>query len=244
MLDIGWPELLLVAIVMILVVGPKDLPPMLRAFGKTIKKYRGMATDFKNQFNDALDESELDELRQAASDVKNLNPTSKLKDAMNPFKEAGDEIKASYNDAIKDTPVAPVKAWAPKAEEISEAARSVGKDYKAPVKAVAKTAAKKTAAAKTAKSAAAKKTTAARAAAAKPAAKVAPTAKAPAAKAPAAKTATTKTAAKAPARKPATAKAASPAKKPVTAKKATGPKTTAPKTPIKKAAAPKADSKG
>ena len=244
MLDIGWPELLLVAIVMILVVGPKDLPPMLRAFGKTIKKYRGMATDFKNQFNDALDESELDELRQAASDVKNLNPTSKLKDAMNPFKEAGDEIKASYNDAIKDTPVAPVKAWTPKAEEISEAARSVGKDYKAPVKAVAKTATKKTAAAETAKSAAAKKTTAARAAAAKPAAKVAPTAKAPAAKAPAAKTATTKTAAKAPARKPATAKAASPAKKPVTAKKATGPKTTAPKTPIKKAAAPKADSKG
>lgn len=238
MLDIGWPELLLVAIVMILVVGPKDLPPMLRAFGKTIKKYRGMATDFKNQFNDALDESELDELRQAASDVKNLNPTSKLKDAMNPFKEAGDEIKASYNDAIKDTPVAPVKAWTPKAEEISEAARSVGKDYKAPVKAVAKTAAKKTAAAKTAKSAAAKKTTAARAAAAKPAAK------APTAKTPAAKTATTKTAAKAPARKPATAKAVSPAKKPVTAKKATGPKTTAPKTPIKKAAAPKADSKG
>lgn len=238
MLDIGWPELLLVAIVMILVVGPKDLPPMLRAFGKTIKKYRGMATDFKNQFNDALDESELDELRQAASDVKNLNPTSKLKDAMNPFKEAGDEIKASYNDAIKDTPVAPVKAWTPKAEEISETARSVGKDYKAPVKAVAKTAAKTTAAAKTAKSAAAKKTTAARAAAAKPAAK------APTAKTPAAKTATTKTAAKAPARKPATAKAASPAKKPVTAKKATGPKTTAPKTPIKKAAAPKADSKG
>lgn len=249
MLDIGWPELLLVAIVMILVVGPKDLPPMLRAFGKTIKKYRGMATDFKNQFNDALDESELDELRQAASDVKNLNPTSKLKDAMNPFKEAGDDIKASYNEAIKDTPVAPVKAWAPKAEEISEAARSVGKDYKAPVKAVAKTAAKKTAAAKTAKSAAAKKTTAARAAAAKPAAKVAPTAKAPAAKAPtvktpAAKTTTAKTVAKAPARKPATAKAASATKKPAAANKATAPKATAPKTPIKKAAAPKADSKG
>lgn len=253
MLDIGWPELLLVAIVMILVVGPKDLPPMLRAFGKTIKKYRGMATDFKNQFNDALDESELDELRQAASDVKNLNPTSKLKDAMNPFKEAGDDIKASYNEAIKDTPVAPVKAWAPKAEEISEAARSVGKDYKAPVKAVAKKSAAKTAAVKpaaakaaTAKSAAAKKTSAARTAAAKPrapaVAKTVATAKVPVGK-----TTTTKAAvAKAPAKKPAATKAASPAqKKPAAAaKKATSTKATASKTPVKKAAAPKADSKG
>ncbi len=77
MLDIGFPELLVVAVVLILVVGPKDLPPMLRAFGKTVKKYRGMATDFKNQFNEALEESELDELRQAASDVKNMNPMNK-----------------------------------------------------------------------------------------------------------------------------------------------------------------------
>jgi Tat protein translocase TatB subunit len=46
MFDIGWPELLVVAIVLIVVVGPKDLPPMLRAFGRTTKKLRSMASEF------------------------------------------------------------------------------------------------------------------------------------------------------------------------------------------------------
>ncbi|MEP3197728.1 MAG: Sec-independent protein translocase protein TatB [Lentilitoribacter sp.] len=138
MLDIGFPELLVIAVVLILVVGPKDLPPMLRAFGKTVKKYRGMATDFKNQFNEALEESELDELRQAASDVKNMNPMNKLKDAVNPLTEVGDDIKSHLD--VKDEDLAPVKPWKPKPEEISDVARSVGEKEKA----AKATAAKKT----------------------------------------------------------------------------------------------------
>ena len=111
MFDIGWPELLMVAIVMILVVGPKDLPGMLRAFGKTIKKYRGVARDFQNQFNEALEEAELDELRDVANSAKKLNPVNQIKD--------------SVNEALDD--VNPVKPWTPKPEEISDAARSVAK---------------------------------------------------------------------------------------------------------------------
>lgn len=136
MLDIGFPELLVIAVVLILVVGPKDLPPMLRAFGKTVKKYRGMATDFKNQFNEALEESELDELRQAASDVKNMNPMNKLKDAVNPLTEVGEDIKSHLD--VKDEDLAPVKPWKPKPEEISDVARSVGEKEKAAKAATAK----------------------------------------------------------------------------------------------------------
>lgn len=217
MLDIGFPELLVVAVVLILVVGPKDLPPMLRAFGKTVKKYRGMATDFKNQFNEALEESELDELRQAASDVKNMNPMNKLKDAVNPLTEVGDDIKSHLD--VKDEDLAPVKPWKPKPEEISDAARAVGEKEKAAKAAAAKkttktarkpraaakssTAATSTARANKAKSAA-KPTAAKTASAAKPAA-----AKTTAAKKPATRRTTTAkaTTAKATTAKASTAKA-------------------------------------
>lgn len=208
MLDIGFPELLVVAVVLILVVGPKDLPPMLRAFGKTVKKYRGMATDFKNQFNEALEESELDELRQAASDVKNMNPMNKLKDAVNPLTEVGDDIKSHLD--VKDEDLAPVKPWKPKPEEISDAARAVGEKEKAAkaaaTKKTTKTARKPRAAAKSSTAA----TSTARANKAKSAAKPAAAKTASAAK-PAAKPAATKTA---PAK--ATSAKTSAAKKPAT----------------------------
>ena len=212
MLDIGFPELLVIAVVLILVVGPKDLPPMLRAFGKTVKKYRGMATDFKNQFNEALEESELDELRQAASDVKNMNPMNKLKDAVNPLTEVGEDIKSHLD--VKDEDLAPVKPWKPKPEEISDAARAVGEKEKAAKAAAAK---KTTTATRKPRASSAKSTTAATSKAR------ASKAKAAAAKPAAAKTASASTTKPAAPKKPATRKAATakPAAKASTAKAAT-----------------------
>ena len=53
MFDIGWTEMLVIAVVMIVVVGPKDLPKMLRTFGRTTSKLRSMAGDFRKQFDEA-----------------------------------------------------------------------------------------------------------------------------------------------------------------------------------------------
>ena len=58
MFDIGWSEILVIAVVAIVVVGPKDLPRMLRTFGKTMGTVRRTANDFKRQFDDALREAE------------------------------------------------------------------------------------------------------------------------------------------------------------------------------------------
>ena len=71
MFDIGWTEMLVIAVVMIVVVGPKDLPKMLRTFGKTTAKLRSMAGDFQKQFNEALKEAELDDVKKQVTDVKN-----------------------------------------------------------------------------------------------------------------------------------------------------------------------------
>lgn len=107
MLDIGWTELVVIAIVLIVVVGPKDLPPMLRAFGKMMTKFRGMASDFRQQFDEALKEADLDDVRKTLSDAQKLNPAHSLREAMNPLRQMGNDIKADLQKATV-TPAKPV----------------------------------------------------------------------------------------------------------------------------------------
>ena len=93
MFDIGGLELLVLAVILIVVVGPKELPGMLRVFGRTMAKVRGMAAEFRGQFDDALREAELDEVRKTVSDVGKLNPKTAMQEAMKPFKDASDGLK-------------------------------------------------------------------------------------------------------------------------------------------------------
>ena len=68
MFDIGWSELLVIGVVAIIVVGPKDLPRLMRTFGHYVGKLRRMASDFQRQFEEAVRDSELDEVRKAMQD--------------------------------------------------------------------------------------------------------------------------------------------------------------------------------
>ena len=72
MFDIGWSELLVIAVVAIVVVGPKDLPKLMRGFGHYAGKLRRAASDFQRQFEEAMRESEIDEMRKAIESAKNL----------------------------------------------------------------------------------------------------------------------------------------------------------------------------
>ena len=83
MFDIGWSEILIIAVVAIVVVGPKDLPRMLRAFGKTLGQVRRTANDFKRQFDDALREAEreadLADTRKTLQSITTMNPLADIK---------------------------------------------------------------------------------------------------------------------------------------------------------------------
>jgi sec-independent protein translocase protein TatB len=99
--DIGWTELIVVACVAILVVGPKELPRMLRGIGKTMGNLRRMAGDFQRQFDDALKEAELDEVKKAAqSSFKPLDDAQKSMQAYE--KKVKDSLAG--NSKIEDTP--------------------------------------------------------------------------------------------------------------------------------------------
>jgi sec-independent protein translocase protein TatB len=65
MFDIGWSELLVLAVVAIIVVGPKDLPKLMRSIGHYAGKLRRTASDFQHQFEEAMRESEVEEMRKA-----------------------------------------------------------------------------------------------------------------------------------------------------------------------------------
>src|SRR6478735_8251199 len=69
MFDIAWSELMLIGAVALVVIGPKDLPKAMRTAGQAIGKIRRMAGEFQTQFNDAMREAELDDLKKQVEDV-------------------------------------------------------------------------------------------------------------------------------------------------------------------------------
>lgn len=109
MLEVGWTEMLVIAIVMIVVVGPKDLPGMLRTFGRFAAKARGMAGDFQRQFNEALKEAELDDVKKSVDALRDLNPAAQIRKQLNPFEKAAADVRAGVDSAMKPKPAEPPK---------------------------------------------------------------------------------------------------------------------------------------
>lgn len=104
MLDIGWTELLVIAVILIVVVGPKDLPPMIRAFGKMTKRLRQTAGEFRAQFDEALREAELDDLKRSVDDVRSLNPANNIREALNPLRQMGQDIRSDLERSTRFEP--------------------------------------------------------------------------------------------------------------------------------------------
>src|SRR5258708_20892728 len=109
MVDIGWTEMLVIAVVMIVVVGPKDLPRMLRTFGKTTAKLRAMAGDFQKQFNEALKEAELDDVKKSVDELRSLNPANEIRKQLNPFEKAAADVRAGLSSLKPSEPVKPAE---------------------------------------------------------------------------------------------------------------------------------------
>jgi sec-independent protein translocase protein TatB len=111
MFDISWTEFLLVGIVALIVIGPKELPGVLRTLGQYTRKVRGMAAEFQNQFQEAMREAEMADLKKQvddmAHDIKNYDP---LKDVRSDVEAMGKDIERSFDGS----PV--IKADAPAAE--------------------------------------------------------------------------------------------------------------------------------
>jgi sec-independent protein translocase protein TatB len=102
MFDISWGEFLVIGVVALIVIGPHQLPGTLRGLGRAVNKLRGMASDFRTQFDDAMREAELHDVAKDVSDLKSaatggFNPVETIR---NEIKGAVEEIKGKAADGV------------------------------------------------------------------------------------------------------------------------------------------------
>jgi len=84
MFDIGWSELMLLAVVALVVIGPKDLPQAIYHLGKWVRKARLVARDFQGHLDDMMREAELDDLRKQALKARDMNIQRMLEEQVDP----------------------------------------------------------------------------------------------------------------------------------------------------------------
>lgn len=101
MFDIGWSEMAVIALVALLVVGPKQLPQAMRTFASFSKKMRRYAQDFRSGVDNIIREAELEDAKKALDGVRKANPRKALQDWVDPTGEMTEEIN-SVEKAAKD----------------------------------------------------------------------------------------------------------------------------------------------
>ena len=146
MLDLGWQEFVMVGLVLVLVVGPKDMPRVLRAVAKYVGKARGMAREFQTSMMEVANQDEFNDVKKALQDAKSGN-FDKIADEFSDVKDAIEDVKkdsdiqdsvSSVKDAADDfkSPAnapsnAPKKAAPKSAKTLKKTAASKPKAKKA-----------------------------------------------------------------------------------------------------------------
>lgn len=130
MFDIGWTELLVIGVVALIVVGPKDLPKMFRTLGQVTGKIRGMAREFQSTMNAAASESGLDDL---SKDLKSATDVARdLRNVSNPRKMGMDAMKRAGagldDDQEAEKPPSETEKLAKKRREDAEARVTAAKE--------------------------------------------------------------------------------------------------------------------
>lgn len=105
MFDIAWSELGIIAVVALVVIGPKDLPKVLRTVGQWTSKARAMAREFQSGIDDMVRESELDELRKAAKQITDGSIQDEVKKSIDP----DGSLEKSFREPMVDDPFAEPK---------------------------------------------------------------------------------------------------------------------------------------
>ena len=101
MFDIGWGELVVIGVVALIAIGPKELPGVLRATGQWMGKVRRMANEFQDQFREAMREAELDDIKKDIT--KNFDDIKNKADEFTNFDPLGDARK-DIETAVGDPP--------------------------------------------------------------------------------------------------------------------------------------------
>src|SRR6266566_3310535 len=93
LLDFGWSELLLIGVVALVVIGPKDLPKALRVAGFWVRKARTLAREFQSSVEQMVREAELDEMRQELKKASEFNIEKEFRQTIDPTGSLAESLK-------------------------------------------------------------------------------------------------------------------------------------------------------
>jgi len=116
MFDLGWGELLVVGVVALVVLGPKELPNALRTVSNLTKTARKLAGEFQSGINEIVREAELEDARKAAESITKGSISEAIEKAIDPtgeMKSAVKSVEQDVKDAKSDTQISPVGPIAP-----------------------------------------------------------------------------------------------------------------------------------
>ena len=128
MFDISWGELLLIGVVALVFIGPKELPTVLRTLGQWMAKLRRMANEFQNQFHEAMREAEMADLKKQVDDLTttahsyaNFDPVSEVRRELESTQQQIESAiekpaDSTTSPAVSAAPASEAPASAPPAE--------------------------------------------------------------------------------------------------------------------------------
>src|SRR5579863_5935033 len=91
--DIGWPELMLIGVIALVVIGPKDLPRALRVAGFWVRKARTLSREFQSSIDQMIRESELDEVREELKKAAEFDLEKEIRNTVDPTGEMAETMK-------------------------------------------------------------------------------------------------------------------------------------------------------
>jgi len=104
MFDISWSEFLLIGIVALIVIGPKELPAVMRTLGQWTRKVRSMAAEFQNQFQEAMREAEMTDLKKQVDDMaRDVTDVDPLKGVRDDIENVGSDVQRSLSSTIEQS---------------------------------------------------------------------------------------------------------------------------------------------
>jgi sec-independent protein translocase protein TatB len=108
MFDIGWGKIVIIAVIALIVIGPKELPAVLRTVGQWMGKIRRMAAEFQGQFQEAMREAEMADLKKSVDAI--TDATRDLTTGFDPIGSVRKDIESAFEDKPQATSPAPPAA--------------------------------------------------------------------------------------------------------------------------------------
>ena len=105
MFSFGWGEILLILVVIVIVVGPKDIPKFLRQIGNLSKSIKKISREFKSSLNEIAEESDLKDVKNSITEItdlkKEIDIKSNLKNEINTIKETVSNVEKDVSEINK-----------------------------------------------------------------------------------------------------------------------------------------------